>query len=516
MRTQGKSAYLGAAALTCLLAAGATAFWLLRPSTPPATDPSPGDAVAEVHTFCAACHAFPPPETFPRDAWEREVRQGYDFFHRSDLPLKAPPFEPTVRYFEDRAPAELPAAVVKTAPGAAPVSFERRSFAGPTHAKPPTISNVGLFHLFDKDRLDVVACDLRQGRVMALSPYADKPSWKLLGEVPHPCHVEVLDLDGDGKKDILVANLGAIVGSDDLVGSVVWLRGKGDGTFTPLTLLQGVGRVADVQAADFDGDGKLDLVVAAFGWKQTGEVYYLHNQTRDWSHPHFEPHMLDDRHGAIHVPIADLDGDGQPDFVALISQEHETVVAFLNRGGGDFEKKTLYTAPHPAYGSSGIQLVDLDGDGDLDVLYTNGDVLDAPYLLKPYHSVQWLENTGDLRFVHHALTPLYGVNRAIAADVDGDGLLDVLAVSFLPKEFFPERDKRDVDAVILLRQTSPGRFERYSLEKSSCDHATCTAGDIFNTGRMDFVTGNFLPTRPGDAITVWKNRLSAKKSGKTK
>src|SRR5579859_2502139 len=103
--------------------------------------------------------------------------------------------------------------------------------------------------------------------------------------------------------------------------------------------------------------------------------------------------VFDPRHGAIHVPIADLNHDGRPDFVALISQEFETVVAFLNTGPGKFEPHVTHAAPHPAFGSSGIQLVDLDQDGDLDVLYSNGDVLDSN-LLRPYHGIQWLENRG--------------------------------------------------------------------------------------------------------------------------
>jgi hypothetical protein len=144
---------------------------------------------------------------------------------------------------------------------------------------------------------------------------------------------------------------------------------------------------------------------------QTGRVLYLENQTSDWSHPVFVPHVLDDRHGAIHVPVGDLNGDGRPDFVALISQEHETIVAFLNEGNGQFRKETIYTGPHPAYGSSGIQLVDLNGDGRLDVLYTNGDTMDPPYVLKPYHSIQWLENQGRFPFVHHPITPMWRAPR---------------------------------------------------------------------------------------------------------
>src|SRR5262249_20622661 len=152
---------------------------------------------------------------------------------------------------------------------------------------------------------------------------------------------------------------------------------------------------------------------------------------------------------------------------------------------GRFQKRTLYRAPHPGYGSSGIQLVDLNGDGKLDVLYTNGDVLDPPFLLKPYHSVQWLENKGDLQFTHHPLTQMYGVHRAKAADLDGDGDLDILAVSFLPEGNFKERKERKLDAVIVLEQTARGVFARHSLETESCDHVSCAVGDIFGSGRQD-------------------------------
>jgi hypothetical protein len=333
----------------------------------------------------------------------------------------------------------------------------------------------------------------------------------VLAEVSHPGHAEVLDLDKDGIPDVLVANLGSFRPTDSLKGSVVWLRGKGDGTFTPVTLLEGVGRVADVQAADFRGVGKLDLVVAAFGWNQTGEIHYLKNTTTDWNHPRFEARVIDTRHGAIHVPVADLDGDGKPDFVALISQEHEVVVAFLNEGGGTFRKEVLYAAPHPGYGSSGIQLVDLDGDGDLDVLYTNGDTLDKPYLLKPYHGVQWLENKGGLRFEHHPIGALNGAHRAVAADVDGDGLPDVLATSFLPEEGFPQRKEKDLDAVVLFRQVSPGKFERHTLESVTCDHVTCAAGDVFHTGRADFVTGHFVTAGDPPSVTLWRNATPPKR-----
>jgi hypothetical protein len=461
----------------------------------------------QVHELCGSCHAYPPPETFARSAWRREVKQGYDFLRDSTLASPYPSLESVVRYYENRAPLQLPLPRSENAPGDSTLRFSRRNFGSPDGGAFPAVSNMNLVHLFDPKRLDVLSCDMRSGQVSVMRPYEAKPTWRVLAKLPVPAHAEVVDLDGDGNLDVIVACLGSFSPTDSRSGSVVWLRGSADGAFKAIPLLEGVGRVADVQAADFNGDGKLDLMVAVFGWRNTGEILYLENRTKDWSKPAFVPHVVDERHGAIHVPVCDLNGDGKPDFVALFSQEHETIVAFLNEGEGRFRKETIYTAPHPAYGSSGIQLVDLNRDGRLDVLYTNGDSLDS-HSLKPFHGVQWLENRGTFPFVHHPLTTMPGVMRAVAADLDGDGLLDIMAVSLLPGGAFPERAELGLDSVILLRQIAPGQFARYWLEKGSCDHATCAVGDLMGDGRMHLVTGNFYFTNPPPravAIGIWQN-----------
>jgi hypothetical protein len=489
-------------------AAGAYVYWGQpvvqdEPRVPVFVD-RPYGGQFQVQYFCSQCHAYPPPDSLPRSAWKQEIEQAYEFFAQSKRSLEAPPIEEVIKYYEAGAPLELPLPVIPKTTDPLPVRFQRTAYPVVPAAPVPAVSNVNLVHLFDERRLDVVACDMRAGLVLALKPYEAAPAWQVLGKVSHPAHVEMVDLDGDGVKDLLVADLGSFEPTDRRTGRVVWLRGHRDGSFTPITLLEGVGRVADVQAADFRGVGRLDLVVAAFGWRQTGEVIYLENQTTDWSHPVFVPHVLDDRHGAIHVSVGDINGDGRPDFVALISQEHETIVAFLNEGNGRFRKETIYTGPHPAYGSTGIQLVDLNGDGRLDVLYTNGDSADKPHVLKPYHGVQWLENQGRFPFVHHPLTPMYGVHRAVAADFRGNGKPDIVAVSFLPAAAYPQRTERHLDAVIYLEQKAPGQFVRHVLEMARCDHVTCAAGDIFGTGRIDWVMGHFCATPTEHALTLWK------------
>jgi hypothetical protein len=506
-----------AVALVLLGGAGLAYLWLRPHAGGPAISPRPGVEVEEaspeqVHQFCgAACHAYPPPSTFPRAAWRGEVQQAYDFFRNSKLQIAFPSQESVALYYERRAPLELPLPKKEKPEGKLPVPFRRQDYPNPGTPNYPAISNVNLVHLFDERKLDVLACEMRLGQILVLQPYAAKPTWRALySHGPdrgfHPAHAEVVDLDGDGIKDVLVANLGSFRPTDARCGSVVWLRGLGDGRFQPYTLLDGVGRVADVQAADFRGCGKLDLVVAAFGWRNQGEILYLENQTTDPTKPRFVPRVLDDRHGTIHVPVADLNGDGRPDFVALISQEHETIVAFLNEGQGRFRKETLYTAPHPAHGSSGIELVDLNGDGKIDVLCTNGDSLDPPALLRPYHGVSWLENRGRFPFDHHPLTSMHGVMRAVAADFTGKGRKDIVAVSFLSAEWFPQRKEMQLDSVILLEQTAPGKFVRHSLETIACDHFTCAAGDLYHDGTVHLVTGSFSlheGHKIEQAITIW-------------
>ena len=513
-----RAAALGGGLVLALAAAGG-AYWYVssRPEgVRPVELPPPPPPVAEadpevVRQFCGTgCHGLPPPESFPRWAWRKEVEQGYYFAGKAHPPVRGPDLDAVLAFYEARAPAELPPPSRPAAAGPAPVSWARRGVPGPTGDRFPQVSNVNVVQLTPGGPAEVLVCECdpltNEGRVLVCNPAADPPAWRELAKAPVPVHAEAADLDADGKPDVLVACLGRFFPSDDKTGSVIWLRNKGDGTFEPVTLLRDVGRVADVQAADFDGDGKLDLAVAEFGWRDVGSVLVLDNRTADWSKPRFEPRTIDRRHGAIHVPVADLNGDGRPDVVALLSQEHEAVVAFLNDGKGGFRPEVVYAAPHPAYGSSGIQLVDLDGNGKLDVLYTNGDVLDKPFLVKPYHGVHWLENRGAFPFPAHRLADMPGVARAVAVDVRGTGRPDVFAVSYLPVDDFPARETQDLDAVLWLEQTAPGKFVRRPLETRTCDHFTCVAGDVTGSGRPSLVVGNFWSSRQRpitDAFGIW-------------
>lgn len=513
---------LGAACLFC--SCTAVVLWYLGVFDPrPAVSSYSGLGVTaedqrlrdrKVEQFCSSCHVPPPASSFPKEAWIDHVRQGFEFAESAQRDLSdAPAFSDVLQYFERRAPAQLvnPPSVESRIPTS--LHFESEGIGQEGYSPTPGVSFVKFEKLSPPHDRVIVVCDMREGLVMLHDLNRPQSGLETIAHITQPAHAEAVDLDNDGYTDLIVANLGSLRPSNNTDGQVIWLRrDPNSDTYEPRILLGGVGRVADVQAADFDGDGDLDLIVASFGWRKVGALLYLENKTKDWDQPKFVTHVLEQKTGCIHVPVADLNGDGRPDFVALFSQEHEQIIAFINQGAGSFREEVLFAASDPAYGSTGIQLVDFDGDGDIDVLYTNGDSMDS-MIIKPYHGVQWLENTGELPFRYHHIATLPGVHRAIAVDLDGDGDLDVVASSFLPNALFSDRHS---DALIWL-ENNDGQFLRHVLEKELCDHPTLDIADCDGDGRPDIIVGNFSgeglngpPQGPPmrHVLSVWFNRLN--------
>ncbi len=443
--------------------------------------------------FCAGCHEMPRPSSFPKDAWQKEVEQGYSLFFdsgRTDLQPPSPE-RLVVDYFRDRAPAELEIQPTESST-TPPVQFLKQELQLSAKEAPLYVSHVRYVPEAPARKAGLLLCDMRQGRLVWTDPMAADSGGVVLEEFHNPAHVTVTDLDDDGETDYVVADLGSFLPADHKRGKVYWLRQNNtDGSWEKTILLDKVGRVASVEVGDFDGDSQLDLVVAEFGWRKTGGIHLLRNQSTATSGMQFKDELIDARPGTIHVHRCDLNSDSHLDFVAVLSQEHEKVVLFLNQGDGTFDSHTLWAAGYPSYGSSGIELVDLDQDGDLDVLYTNGDSFDD-FFVKPHHSIQWLENQGGYPFVHHELAKMPGVHRALPGDFDGDGDLDVVAVALLPQEVRNPNQVARLDSVILLEQDVDGHFVRHSLESGNLNHPSFAVGDFDKDDDLDLAIGRVL------------------------
>lgn len=447
----------------------------------------------QVTAFCSACHAMPDPATFPRDSWHHEVEKAYGFFHDSERDdLTPPPMSDVVRWFRLQAPASLTLAAANSAPS--PLRFRREVILNRSPAaKGPSISDVYAEPEGQGRRgAQIRFCDMNNGQIGTLSGGSAAVS-KQAKHIQNPAHIESTDLDGDQKVDYLIAELGSYLPEDHKRGKVIWLRSDANGGEESHVLFEGVGRVADVRPGDFDGDGDLDLVVAEFGWFKTGGIHILRQVDPVDGIPQFKARMIDRRHGTINVPVTDLDNDGDLDFVALISQEYEEIAAFLNRGDGTFERQIIQPGSDPAYGSGGIELVDLDGDRDLDVLYVNGDSLDSN-LVKPYHAVQWLENEGDFPFTHHLVDRVPGACRAIAGDLDNDGDLDIVVGAWIPpKNSIASPDEDGLfDTLLWFEQTRTGEFRSHRLTRAaSLGVMAADLADLDGDGDLDIIVGNF-------------------------
>ena len=364
----------------------------------------------------------------------------------------------------------------------------------------PWISHVNIVDL-DRDGLpDVLVCD---DKALAVSWIRQVSRGKfeettLASGLPSPVHVEAVDIDGDGDLDLLVACMGEVFPNNDKIGSVIILENDGHQHFTKHIIAEHVARVTDIRAADLNGDGKLDLAVAQFGYDQ-GEIRWMENMG-NWE---FKSHNLLNLSGTINVCVADLTGNGHQDIVALVSQEWEEIYLFENDGHGNFANKILFGSTNQDYGSSGITLCDLNRDGRPDILYTNGDGFGtADPGMRPWHGVQWLENRGGGLFKYHRVGNVPGAYAPVGVDLDGDGNMDIVCVSGF-------NDWKNPKAVSLVAFMNDGRmgFTQHVLAYAPTQLITCAAGDLDGSGRPSLVTGGFYSYPPFDRmsrVTLWR------------
>ncbi len=381
------------------------------------------------------------------------------------------------------------------------IHFLRSMPIGDTADEKATIAHVAIADL-DQDGLnDVLVCDVLNRRVTWIrqNPRGVYTETQIGQAVPGPAHGEVCDIDLDGDLDVLVAQMTIILPNNDRIGKVLVMENDGKENFTTHVLAEKIARVTDVQGADMDGDGDIDLVVGQFGYDQ-GEIRWMENRG-NWS---FRSHILLSLSGTIHTPIVDLDGDGDMDIVALVSQEWEEVYAFENDGRGNFTTRLLHGVADADYGSSGIGIADLDSDGDADIIWANGDAfVVTDYRPVPSHGLQWLENLGSMEFRFHRIGDFPGAYDPCAADLDADGDLDIIAVSE-----FNFWDRPGAQSLMWWQNLGNGKFLGRDLAMETTHLLTVDAADMNGDGLIDLVTGSMNLYPPFDRtgrVTLWLN-----------
>lgn len=459
---------------------------------PPRPTGLSGQELAEIH--CGGCHLLPPPELLDKTTWQNGVlpEMAYHLGMRDPLEklavldpdeiatvlragaypngpvLAVEDWQKIMRFYVERAPEKLPPQRARSPVKTGLPFFEVRPLREKM-TRQPMISLV---------KIDEARGCVYVGRREKQMLEVYNRSLKKTNDLPVSSPVSEVVAMHDS---LFVLQMGIMEPNDRRQGQLLRITGQ-----QQKTVLDSMQRPVQMALSDLDQDGIPDYLICQYG-NESGKLAWYDGKTH-------EEHLLKTQSGARIAIVRDLNNDGLPDITVLMCQARESISIWYNRGKGVFDENIALQFP-PVYGSSCIELADMNSDGHPDILYTNGDNADYSFTRKPYHGLRIFLNDGQNHFSERFFYPVYGASKALARDFDGDGDPDMALIAF-----FPDASQHPNEGFLFFENRGGLQFDISTFAEAAGGRwLVMDAGDVDGDGRPDIVLGSFFKSGLGQA-----------------
>lgn len=444
-----------------------------------------GKALAE--QYCKTCHKYPGPEMLDSETWTKHVlpamakRLGIEVYS-DDMYVNNPAAKSTisyddwmeiVAYYKSASPKALKPAKV---PVAAVKDWGVFKMVKPLSDKTTTATTT------------MVAFDTIGGRIFTsdgMRSSVDQWSEKLKLQSSNKYNSPAVNVQFSkgikGNELGVFTFIGSMDAVDVLNGKVIEMDLNATADKKETLIADKLPRPIQSLPADFNKDGLTDWVVCGFGHNLGGVYWYKQLPDKQ-----FEKKVIREVPGAEQAVTGDFNHDGWPDIACLFAHADEGIWMFLNDHKGGFTTTNLLRFS-PVFGSSSFQLVDFNHDGNLDILYTSGDNSDYSRILKPFHGVYIYLNRGNFKYKQAYFYPVNGATKAVAADFNGDGELDIAVIAF-----FSDLKNDPSEGFTYFEQDKPMHFIPHRLPLGGEGRWICMDVADYNAdGKPDVLLGNF-------------------------
>ena len=247
-----------------------------------------------------------------------------------------------------------------------------------------------------------------------------KKVYVLLDSLQRPVYADYADLNNDTLQDIVICEFG------NLNGQLSWFENKGDNKYLKHILRPLPGAVR-TQVVDMNGDGKPDIVALM---AQGDEGIFIYFNKGNGQFEEKRVLQLPPSYGSNYFELDDFNKDGHPDILATngdngdyppVLKPYHGIRIYMNDGHNNFEEKVFL----PVNGAIKAMARDFDGDGDLDIASIS---YFPDYDHEPEESFIYWENKGDLSYHPFSFKDAYAGRWLTmdVADIDKDGDTDII------------------------------------------------------------------------------------------